>query len=297
VRLSSFFPGVTLRSGDGLSSFQATSRGWIVGDHEEVGDAVLLPHLPLVGSDVISIVGSGGKTTLMYLLARELSAKGKRVITTTTSKILPPHPSQSPRLLISNHEDVLLKQTQELIQTEKHLTLAEGFVGQKLKGVSPALIDRMHEQEIADVILIEADGARHCPLKAPNETEPVIPSSTTLTLPVVGLDGIGKPNIEEYVFRPQYFCRLTGVKEGELITAESVSRVILHPEGLRRGTPKEAKVVPILNKGEIKGGVEVGRELAQWIVKARDKAIARVLITSLIPFPQILMVFDCDYAA
>jgi probable selenium-dependent hydroxylase accessory protein YqeC len=268
-----------------------------VGDHEEVGDAVLLPHLPLVGSDVISIVGSGGKTTLMYLLARELSAKGKRVITTTTAKILPPHPSQSPRLLISNHEDVLLNQTQELFQREKHITLAEGFVGQKLKGFSPALIDRIHAQEIADVILVEADGARHCSLKAPNETEPVIPSSTTLTLPVVGLDGIGKPNTEEYVFRPQYFAHLTGVQEGALISAESVSRVILHPEGLRRGTPKEAKVVPILNKGEIEGGVEVAAELAHCIAKAKDKSIVKVLITSLIPFPQVLMVFDCDYAA
>jgi len=267
-----------------------------VGDHEEIGDCVLLPHIPLTGRDVISIVGSGGKTTLMYLIARELSHKGKRVITTTTTKILPPHPSQSPRLFMSDREDVLLNKTQELFQKEKHLTLAEGFIGQKLKGLSPTLIDRIHEQKIADVILVEADGARHCPLKAPNETEPVIPSSTTLTLPVVGLDGIGKPNTEEYVFRPQYFFHLTGVKEGELITAESVSRVILHPEGLRRGTPNKARVLPILNKGEIEGGLEVGIKLAQFIVNAKGNQIVKVLITSLIPTPQVLMVFPCDQA-
>jgi len=265
-----------------------------VGDHEKIGDSVLLHHIPLTGGDVISIVGSGGKTTLMYLLARELSNKGDKVITTTTTKIFPPHPSQSPRLVTSDCEDVLLNKTQELIQKEKHLTLAESLIGTKLKGLSPFLIDKIHEKKMADVILIEADGAKRCPLKAPNETEPVIPSSTTLTLAVVGLDGIGKPNTEEYVFRPQYFSRLTGVKEGEIITAESVSRVILHPEGLRRGTPKKARVLPILNKGEIEGGLEAGIEIAQFIAKAKDNQIVKVLITSLIPIPQVLMVFSCD---
>jgi len=262
-----------------------------MGSNEKISDPVFLPHLSLRRGDVVSIVGSGGKTTLMYQVARELSEKGKRVISTTTTKIFPPHPSQSPRFFLSDREEVLISKTQELIQKEKHLTLAEGFIGPKLKGLSPTLIDKIHEQQIADVILIEADGAKHCPLKAPNETEPVIPSSTTLTLPVVGLDGIGEINTEKYVFRPHYFSRLSGIKEGELITPESVSRVILHPEGLRRGTPEKAGVIPILNKGEIKGGLGVGTELAQFIVKAKEKSIMRVLITSLLPTPQVLMVF------
>jgi probable selenium-dependent hydroxylase accessory protein YqeC len=267
-----------------------------MGSHEKISDSFFLPHLPLMGGDVVSIVGSGGKTTLMYLLARELSEKGKRVITTTTTKIFPPHPSQSPRLFISDREEVLLNKTQELIQKEKHLTLAEGFIGPKLKGLSSTLIDKIHKQKIADVILIEADGAKHCPLKAPNETEPVIPSSTTLTLTVVGLDGIGKINTEKYVFRPQYFSRLTGVPEGELITAESVSRVILHPEGLRRGTPEKAGVLPILNKGEIERGLDAGKELAQFIVKGKEKSIVKILITSLIPTPKVMMIFYPDSA-
>jgi probable selenium-dependent hydroxylase accessory protein YqeC len=268
-----------------------------VGSDEKIGDPVFLPHIPLMGGDVVSIVGSGGKTTLMYHLAHELIEQGKRVITTTTTKIFPPHPSESPRLIISDNEKVLLNKAQELIQKEKHVTLAEGFTGPKLKGLSPTLIDKIHEQEIADVILIEADGAKHCPLKAPNETEPVIPSSTTLTLPVVGLDGIGKTNTKEYVFRPQYFFRLTGIKEGELITSESVSRVILHSEGLTRGTPEKAKVVLILNKGEIERGLYVGTELARFIVKAKEKSMVKVLITSLIPTPQIMMIFNPKSAA
>ena len=227
----------------------------------------------------------------MYQLARELTTKGMRVITTTTTKIFPPHASESPRLIIAENEEHLLKKTREALQSENQVTVAEKNVGPKLKGLSPALIDTISEQEIADVILIEADGAKHCPLKAPNETEPVIPSSTTWTLVVVGLDGIGKKNIQEHVFRPEYFSRLAGIKEGETITPDAVARVIFHPEGLVRSTPKDTGIIIILNQGEIAKGLDAGRELAQFIMQTQNNAIAKVLITSLIPVSQVMMVF------
>lgn len=256
--------------------------------------SILLTHIPLKRGDVVSIVGSGGKTTLMYHLARELALKGMRVITTTTTKIFPPCASESPQLILADNEERLLKKTQELFQQVNHITVAEKFIGPKLKGLSPTLIDTMREQEIADVILIEADGAKHRPLKAPNETEPVIPSSTTWTLAMVGLDGIGKQNTEDVVFRPEYFSRLTGIKGGEMITPDAVARVILHPEGLTQGTPENAGIVVILNQGEIARDLDAGRELAQFIMKAKNNAIVKVLITSFIPFPQVMMVFGAE---
>lgn len=265
-----------------------------MGPDKKIGDSVFLPHIPFVAGDVISIVGSGGKTTLMYCLARELAEQGKRVITTTTTKIFPPHPSESSHLIISDNERVLINRTRELFKKEKLVTLAKNFVGTKLEGLPHDMIDKIREQESGYIILNEADGARQLSLKAPNETEPVIPSSTTWILPVVGLDGIGKRNTEEYVFRPDYFSRLTGIKEGSMITPESVSRVILHPEGLTRRTPEKARIVLILNKGEFERSFDVGMEVARFIVKAKKKSIVKVLITSLIPMPQVLMVFNLD---
>ena len=259
-----------------------------------MNDSLFLSHIPIKNGDVVSIVGSGGKTSLMYHLAHELTKNGNRVVTTTTTKIFPPHPSDSPKLVISDDEGVLLRKAQELLHKVKHVTLAEKFFGPKLKGLPPILIDKIRKQTIADVILVEADGAKHCPLKAPNESEPVIPFSTTWTLAVVGLDGIGKINTEEYVFRPHYFSRLTGIKEGETITPESVSRVILHPDGITRGTPEKARVVVILNKGELERGLDVGKEVARFIVEAKKESIVKVLITSLIPNPEVIMAFKLD---
>ena len=257
-----------------------------------MANQIFLTPIPLKKGDVVSIVGSGGKTTLMYQLVRELTTKGLRVITTTTTKIFPPLSSESSRLVIADHEDSLLDKAQELLKKEHHITLAEKFIGLKLKGISPQLVDTMKEQKIADVIVIEADGARGCPLKAPNETEPVIPSSTTWTLTVVGLDGIGKRNTEDYVFRPDYFSRLTGVNIGEAITPEAVSRIILHPEGITRGTPEKAGIAVILNKGEISNGLDIGKKIASSVMKEKKKAIVKVLITSFIPFPKVLAIFN-----
>ena len=254
----------------------------------------LLSQIPIKIGDVVSIVGSGGKTTLMYALARELAERGDRVVTTTTTKIFTPRASESPKLLVSDNKEFLLKRIQELFQEATHITVAEKLLGPKLKGLSPTVIDEIRDQGIADVILVEADGARRCPLKAPNETEPVIPSSATWTLAVVGLDGIGKPNTEEYVFRPHHYSLLTGINEGDVITSESVARVILHPEGLTKGTPERAEIVIILNKGEIDKGLDLGKEVAQFIVEAKKRSIRKVLITSLIPGPKVMMAFSLD---
>jgi len=255
-------------------------------------ERLLLPHIPIRRGDVVSIVGSGGKTTLMYALARELVDRGERVVTTTTTKIFPPGPSESPRILVSEDKESLPKKIRELFQVDVHITVAEKFLGPKLKGLSPTGIDQIREQGIADIIIVEADGAKHCPLKAPNETEPVIPSSTTWTLAVVGLDGIGEPNTEKHVFRPHYFSLLTGIKEGEVVTSASVARVILHPEGITKGTPEGVPIMVILNKGEIAGGIDLGKEVVRHIVNANKHSILKVLITSLIPSAKVMMAFS-----
>ena len=251
------------------------------------------PYLSLKKGDVVSILGSGGKTTLMFLLAQELAQKGFRVITTTTTKIFPPLPSQSSRLLVFEMEQAnFIKKIQNLLKKENHLTITKKYIGPKLKGLSPEFINKLANQKIADIILIEADGARGLPLKAPNENEPVIPSSTTWALAVIGIDGIGKTNTGQYVFRPQYFSHLTGINIGEAITPQSVSKIILHPEGLFRGAPPKTKLGVILNKGELPDCLETGKKTAALVIKAGRNSINKVFITSLLPVPKIMATFN-----
>ncbi len=243
--------------------------------------------LPITKGDVVSIVGSGGKTTLMFALARELVGQRNSVITTTTTRILPPAAVDSPSVVTEEDTQSLIRSAREELQISPHVTIASVRLGQKLKGLSREAVDEVRHQELADVILVEADGARHRPLKAPNENEPVVPSCTTWVLAVVGLDGIGKPNGEDTVFRPDCFARMGGIGAGETVTPKSVAQVLLHPEGLLRKTPHNARVGIILNKADIPERQEAGERLARIILEQGHGQIKKILITRLIPAPQI----------
>ncbi len=54
----------------------------------------LIQALDVRRSEVISLIGGGGKTTLMFALAGELAATGEAVITTTT-RIFKPSASET----------------------------------------------------------------------------------------------------------------------------------------------------------------------------------------------------------
>ncbi len=65
--------------------------------------------LDIKPKEVISLVGGGGKTTLMFALARELATINEFVLTTTTTKILEPSPSETPLLLLSTEDEIIKK--------------------------------------------------------------------------------------------------------------------------------------------------------------------------------------------
>jgi probable selenium-dependent hydroxylase accessory protein YqeC len=194
----------------------------------------------------IAVVGAGGKTSLMYALARELAVKGKTVITTTTTKIRTPEPHESPALVLLAADPTLSGLPQHL-HRYRHATVASTHLaGEKLDGVSLSIVETL--SNMAHVVIVEADGASHLPVKAPEQWEPVIPSHTDLVIPVVGLDCLGKPASKEWVFRLERFLHVTGLSEGELISPDAIARLLVHPDGGLKGVPPNANVIPFLNK-------------------------------------------------
>ena len=119
---------------------------------------------------VISIVGAGGKTSLLFAWARELSAAGKSVVITTTTHMYRPAPmdDENIRIVVSDDPERADK------VTAPPADVLEGL------------------RETADVVLIEADGSRRMPLKWPAPWEPVVPDYTDLTVCVAGLSGLGQ---------------------------------------------------------------------------------------------------------
>jgi len=110
------------------------------------------------------------------------------------------------------------------------------------------LISICKQQEVT--CLIEADGARHLPLKAPAAWEPVIPEQVDLVIVVVGMSAIGKPLTGEYVFRPELFSNLTGLPIGAPIQLDHIVSMLNHPEGGLQGMPQKSRAAVVFNQAD-----------------------------------------------
>ena len=231
--------------------------------------------------EMISLVGAGGKTTLMFAICQELTAREKIVITTTTTKMFPPSSSDTPFLLLAGEEEEIVDLIFKNAGKFRHITIASEILADsgKLKGISPLLVSRLIKLSPVSYIIIEADGASRKPLKAPNPLfEPVIPQHTSLVIPVVGIDALGCRLSEENVFRSEIASKLTGLPLGEIILADTIVNLILHPSGITRGSPDQARIIPFINKIDLHVDLSEARGLASKILKADHPRVDRVVL-------------------
>jgi len=252
------------------------------GPEEEKPAGFLTEALGLKAKEVISLVGAGGKTTLMFRLAKELFLGGRNVVTTTTTKILEPTPGETNFLFIDPDGDKMIDFVQSHLVQYRHITVAqEKLESGKLKGVSPNLVNELSRVPGVDMILIEADGAAGRSIKAPREKEPIIPFNTTLVVAILGVDGLEKELNEENVFQPERVSKMTGIPIGERLTDEAIALLITHPEGIFKGAPPLSRVVAFLNKVDIPNSREKAKSISQKIFEKRHRQIERVVLGQL----------------
>ena len=239
----------------------------------------LIDALSLGEKEIIALVGGGGKTTLMFALAKELSIQGHRVITTTTTKIVEPSAQDTPQLLLVGDRGNGLDLLDRQLEINRHVTLAsERLDSFKLKGLSPEFIKQIDLLNLAPYVIVEADGAKQRPLKAPSDTEPVIPENTTLVITVTGIDALGCRLNEERVFRSDIAARLLGVSLDSVVSIEAIAALITSPQGIAKGSPPEARVIPFINKMDLEKSMLRGRSLAKSILNFHHPKIERVIL-------------------
>jgi len=228
---------------------------------DRVADALAVPR------GVTSIVGGGGKTTLMLRLARELRDSGARVIVTTSTHIFPPEG-------IPTQTDGTLAEASALLKREGVVCLGTPAERGKLTAPTFAFSELV---AIADYVLVEADGAKGLPLKAPAEHEPAIPEETKLVVAIAGMDGLGKL-ICETVFRPALYAALLGTDEQHRLTADDLARVLTHPLGQRKGVLPGMRFCIVLNKADQEKDKRAALEVA---LKLEQNSVERVVIAAL----------------
>ena len=254
------------RDVDSRTDLDSLSLGGNVLDRSQAA-LTLVAALGLETSRVISLCGAGGKTSLMAALTREFSSMPReRVLATTSTKMAisegvgPWRPCET-----RNAADILAAASGDTrpILAYRALDYGRG----RLLGVSPETIDQLAESGRFTRILVEADGSRCRPLKAPNAREPVFPSSTDTVVIVASLSGLGRPLEENTIFRAEHWSALTGVPISATVTADALARVIEHPSGLARGAPRRARRVLFLNQADTPDRMVAGHHVLEGLPK------------------------------
>ena len=236
----------------------------------------LLPPL-FPASEGIALTGSGGKTTAMFQLARSLcGATGQPVILTASTHL---HVDQIK--LADSHR--VGEKPEDFAGIEDHLhgvILITGPIdGDRSRGLENDLISWLHALCVrrALPLLIEADGSRQHPLKAPAEHEPAIPEFVNMVVVVAGLSGLGKPLTQEFVHRPEIFSRLGGLSSGEPITPAALIRVLTHPAGGLKNIPARARRHVLLNQADTPELLSIGGKMAQDLLRAFNGIVVGTL--------------------
>ena len=206
----------------------------------------LIEAFGVVDGDVVSLVGAGGKTTILYGIASELRRHNKSVITTTTTNMQTPrYATTMPPLVYAADEDDWLQTVRARVDRYGSAAVVGAQEREdKLKGLQPEQISLL--RDLADCIVLEADGARGRSLKAPASYEPVIPEVTTLTVVVAGIDALGMPLDENIVHRLEKVCEITRAQPGTPITEEMFATALVI--GYLDRIPNRSRSVFFLNK-------------------------------------------------
>ncbi len=144
---------------------------------------------------VVSLVGGGGKTTLLYQLSAHCARKGWRVLAATTTHIRQPDHNMA-------HTEA---ECSALWAAGEYAVLGTPDGCGKLTAPPPDLLHRWMLQ--ADAVFLEADGAKRMPCKAPASREPVLLPECDTVLAVAGLSALGRP-LREVCFRLDEACAL-----------------------------------------------------------------------------------------
>ena len=231
---------------------------------------------------VAALIGAGGKSTAMSLIARELKGQIPLLLTTTTKLGL----EQSD--LAENH--VVLEGDELDLELESVIgegasvlfTGPRGDDGLKWSGISLDLLSKLIVQckDINAVTIVEADGSRGRSLKFPAEHEPVVPRETDLVVPVIGLDVIDKELHESNVHRADRFSEHLGIDLGISITCGQIIQFIPDIRGGLKGVTPGSDVRVLLNKTDSEIELRHGREIADGLIQI--EAIRSVCLGSML---------------
>jgi probable selenium-dependent hydroxylase accessory protein YqeC len=196
---------------------------------------------------IYTFVGAGGKTTAMKAVAAFLAQGGIKARLTTTTRVGIDELKDIPLSLIRDPADLARAVADSapvrlLVSTTMH---DRG----KHRGLDPRLIEDLAVQGDT-VLLVEGDGSRKLPMKAPRSHEPVIPANTAAVFALMGAIAFGERITEKNCYNHRKALALTG-ETGGFFGAREIARLAGDPEGCRKGILSGMGFRLLINQGDL----------------------------------------------
>lgn len=210
----------------------------------------LADALGIQRGDIVSLVGAGGKTSALFRLARELADQGWRVVSTTTTRLSQDELRFAPQRLGLGHLTRIPASLQAELDQFRHVFIFTKIAtDNKVQGVRAAWLDEnLVGLPNVDALLVEADGSRRLPIKAPLPHEPPIPASSTIVIPVIGLSALDQPLDDDHVYGADIIHNLTGHPLGAPISGRLMAALLMNPQVGLKNIPPTARIAALLNQ-------------------------------------------------
>ena len=222
----------------------------------------------------ISVVGAGGKTHLCYWLANFFKQLGRTVCLTTTTKMYYPDEKSIDHIIKHNNQNIkeISDHLSEKLPSITFLyqeKLAELSINEpiKVKGLQQQTISSIIDAFLFDVIIVEADGAKHHPIKAPAKHEPCIAKGSQIVIGVTGADAIFSKASSDKIHRWTEFSALTHCLPQMEISHTILKRLLNSSQGMFKGSPKQATRIWVINKLDLSMDQEALLDLAENLLK------------------------------
>jgi len=224
----------------------ASAAYWLDGGLLKTGEAA--DFFPFFDGKkhVISLVGGGGKSTLLEYLARCFAARGMRTVIMTTTRMACPE-----------HVCMSMEQCRTRWREGLHAACGERLENGKFRAPEDALLAQILAE--VDAVIIEADGAHMLPCKAPEAHEPVILPQTDIVIGVMGVEALGR-TVDEICHRPQCVRALLGCEGDHCLTAQDMAQILLSPMGTRKDVGERDFYV-VINKCDDEERLRGGRRV------------------------------------
>lgn len=190
----------------------------------------LIDTFKINNKDIITIIGAGGKTSLMFSASSLLRNDYKVLVTTTTHIYIPDNNLYDKIIMLTHFEN---ENYNNILQNNKNGVYVIGshiVNNSKIKGLTFDMLDKI--TPYFDVVIIEGDGSKEKSLKGWNDNEPVIYPKTTKTIGIVDISSIGIDINEENIHRVDKFLKIINDYSNNKVNIEHLEKLILNEKGL-----------------------------------------------------------------